>query len=208
MSFSRLRNAYENFVCDSSWYVALLDAAKTFSVFLPGRFSQTQISGEVVYTLLTILSHYHDGVLGRPRVHPAEIKTTDEEPMVSKPPSRLESSLNMIMFGLVSTQTLLENLSGHFYRYRHGERFMQQLNELEGRERYRCSMEYEESLRKFRWKCIFAVELVKAVIRLIFLYRHGGRMVRCLHSLLVVRSGHIACRFELALISLAVAHPR
>lgn len=34
-------------------------------MFLPWRFSEAEIRGEAIYVFLNLLSHYHDGILGR-----------------------------------------------------------------------------------------------------------------------------------------------
>jgi hypothetical protein len=169
---------YETFVAESGWYTGLLETAKTFSVFLPGRFSDSDLRGEFAYMGLCLLSFYHDGICARPRSHPSRLKLSGQPLLLTAREPPLVRALNAALFILSSSECLLELAAGQWYAARRGAAHADELRAAPGAF-FQAPLitAYAARLQRFRMKAVLVIEALKAAARLLLLWRNRGKVL-------------------------------
>lgn len=173
-------DSYEGFVAESSWYAPFVESLKSMTLFLPGRFSPDGVGAQSIFTALSLLTHYHEIVTtGVPsgesgtNVNVAGFPQNAAEPL---PP--IVRRLNSVMFVISSTQCLMEMVSLFAFNQTHREEHDALLRRTPGT--YFRAIEERKYVVKqstFRWKVIFAIELLKFIIRMILLYANRGKIL-------------------------------
>jgi len=149
-----LRRYEEWFKKNSSWFGPVEDAMRAMTVFLPGRFSTSELETESVYTALNLLSLYHDRILDKPQNPANEVKCGVET-------------------GSVRT---IKNV--HVFL-----RYIEVLAEMVGR-RYYNDQDVTVALGSRgsitlngKLAIVIVIETLKALCRLFMLVNNGGRML-------------------------------
>lgn len=151
---SRVRGAYEQWVKDNAvWLTPLEGAARGLTIFIPGRFSSTELQSEAIYTALNLVSLYHDQILDRDRILNCEIKV-DGEAGDSSLVAACRNTLSLAGY----TQVLTEIVAGHLFP--NGQCVRVGGADWNG-----------------KWSMILLVELLKAACRLGLLYSNCFRML-------------------------------
>jgi hypothetical protein len=75
--FTQCRSKADTFITHSLWFSPLIETSKSLLAFLPGRFSTTNLSGEALYTILSLIGQYNDQVLGKSTYNPYSIAHLD-----------------------------------------------------------------------------------------------------------------------------------
>jgi len=119
------------------------------TLFLPGRFSETEVKSEAIYTALNLMTLYHDSIMDRSRGF-----TTCDYLLVTGERSGAQRLKNLLTF-LHYTETLIEMLSARYFG---------------------ASGTYI-GRREGKWIIVAIVELIKACCRLRLLSINGGRML-------------------------------
>lgn len=173
-----LVSRYESFVAESAWYTGLLETAKTFSVFLPGRFSDTDLRGEFAYMGLCLLSYYHDGICARPRSHPSRLKLSGRPALLTAREPGAVRILNALLFVISSSECLLELAAGHWHSTRSAPERAALLAATPGAA-FQAPLlaRFAAATQRFRMRAVVAVEAAKLLLRLLLLWRNRGKML-------------------------------
>ncbi|KAJ2400763.1 hypothetical protein GGI23_001834 [Coemansia sp. RSA 2559] len=150
---------YAQFVVDNAAQVnSIENGLRMLTYVLPGRFADSELASEAIYTLLSFIGVYHDGVLSR-AAQAGMLSDRDDKAV------EIEATAFSRYQGLLAAQSTV---------YRHaavllsGMQFSEKLIEMAVVKR--CG-------EKTRWKTVWWIEVVKAVLRLNLLQLSGRRMV-------------------------------
>jgi peroxin-16 len=153
-------SGYESWLSSNqSWVLPIIDAARSLTLFLPGRFSESQIQSEGIYTALNCIQLLHDNILNRPRQVTAELKydpnlyfpSLNSQPLNNKFYRNLQHVLTIFHY----TEVLLEMMATRYFdRHPH----------------------LKSKLRN-KYSIILLIELIKAICRLSMLYKNHGRIL-------------------------------
>ena len=144
---------YENWLRENAgWVSGIEDAARTAIMFMPGRYTSEELEGEAVYAGLNIISYYHDLILKRDRLTPADIRCGPENGYTTSAKA------------LFTVCTLTEVLC-----------------EMAGRKYFPSTSPLIQTgvFRGLRgkWAIICGIEVVKVLCKLVLLRNNGGRML-------------------------------
>lgn len=146
-------NAYESWVRRNAfWFVPIVDTARSFTVFLPGRFNETELRSESIYSVLNLLGVYHDSITGvrgnAGRTAVVEYKTP--LPGSASSVSRCKNILTFMMYTEVLTEAVARHLEN-------------------------TGVWADKPNNK--WFVILAVEFIKSMCKLRLLAQNKGRML-------------------------------
>jgi len=149
---SSIGDMYANWVKkNATWLLPLEDILRSLTIFIPGRFSDTEVFYEAVYTFLNLLSVYHDRILARPRAVVCELKCTVE----TSATARIKNILILFHY----TEVLIEMVAARIFA---GELIPVSCWTLRA---------------KGKWMIVALVELLKVYCRLRILHDNKGRML-------------------------------
>ncbi|KAJ1800190.1 hypothetical protein LPJ59_001279 [Coemansia sp. RSA 2399] len=150
---------YAQFVVDNAAQVnSIENGLRMLTYVLPGRFADSELASEAIYTLLSFVGVYHDGVLSR--AAQAGMLSDREGKAVE-----IEATAFSRYQGLLAAQSAVYRNAAVLLS---GMQFSEKLIEMAVVKR--CG-------DKSRWKAVLWIEVVKAVLRLNLLQRSGRRMV-------------------------------
>ncbi|KAJ2159454.1 hypothetical protein GGF46_002998 [Coemansia sp. RSA 552] len=150
---------YANFVVNNAAQVnSIENGLRTLTYILPGRFADAEVASEAIYTLLSFVGVYHDGLLARAARTGLLV---DKEGQSMK----FEASAFNRYHGRLSRGSNLYRLSALVLS---GLQLSEKLVEM---------VVVKKLGEKIRWKVVTWVEIVKIVLRLVLLRLSGRRMV-------------------------------
>ncbi|KAJ2025397.1 hypothetical protein IWW57_003391 [Coemansia sp. S610] len=150
---------YANFVVNNAAQVSSIESGlRTLTYILPGRFADAELASEAIYTLLSFVGVYHDGLLARAAKSGL---LADKEGR----PVDIEVSPFNRYHGKLSQESDLYRLAAHL------------LSALQFSEKLVEMVVVKKMGEKLRWKVVSLIEIAKVVLRLNLLQLSGQRMV-------------------------------
>lgn len=121
----------------STWLLPSLDAIRSLTLFLPGRFQEGgQISSEGIYTILNVIAVYHDHILDKPRALSAELRVD----AASRERTLIQFAQGMLLFTHY-TEVFMEMAAKRYFKQEGG---------------------VDGAQTRGSWYCIAAVEAIKS----------------------------------------------
>ncbi|UZJ52579.1 hypothetical protein CBS101457_001899 [Exobasidium rhododendri] len=175
--------SYENFLLhNASQITAVESTLRSVTYFLPGRFPDSDLAGEAVYSALNLLGLYHDSILVRllspsplPRSLGPPSTTNDTDSSLSQPSSST-------LFPPATYSKLQHTPSSHARYTHHFADSSQAYNTVA---RALVIVNYTELLaemvarrrmgQKNAWNVVVGIESLKAALRLALLHLSGNR---------------------------------
>ncbi|KAJ1892295.1 hypothetical protein LPJ66_006430 [Kickxella alabastrina] len=150
---------YARFVVNNAAQVSSIEnGLRTLTYVLPGRFADAEVASEAVYTLVSFIGTYHDGLLGKAakrgllvdkQGRPVDIEASAFNRYHGKQAQR--SDIYRVAARLLSALQFSEKLVEMVVAKRLGERA--------------------------RWRAVTWIEIMKAALRMVLLQTSGRRMV-------------------------------
>ncbi|KAI8325348.1 peroxisome membrane protein, partial [Martensiomyces pterosporus] len=150
---------YANFVINNAAQVnSIENGLRTLTYILPGRFADAELASEAIYTLLSFVGVYHDGLLAKAAKSGLLVDKDGRQVEIDVTPfNRYQSRLSRSSDLYRITSLILSGLQ-----------FSEKLIEMVVAKKYG---------EKLRWKVVSWIEIIKILARLNLLHLSGRRMV-------------------------------